>query len=74
MVDTWITYVKDQPTVIFCVSVEHAEKLAELLQARGVGAKAVSGAKPAERKAAMSGYEAGKVKVLWLPTMSTTTH
>ena len=43
IVDTWLDYVKDKRTVVFCASVKHAEQIAELFRAAGVAAIAVSG-------------------------------
>ena len=43
IVDTWMQYVKDKRTVVFCASVKHAEQIAELFRAQGIQAAAVSG-------------------------------
>jgi DNA or RNA helicases of superfamily II len=32
IVDTWLDYVKDKRTVVFCASVKHAEQIAELFR------------------------------------------
>lgn len=51
IVDTWLQYVRDKRTVVFCASVHHAEQIAELFRQAGVSAAAVSGGmKPAERR------------------------
>ena len=51
IVDTWLQYVRDKCTVVFCASVRHAEQIAELFRQAGVSAAAVSGGmKPAERR------------------------
>lgn len=51
IVDTWLQYVRDKRTVVFCASVRHAEQIAELFRQAGVSAAAVSGGmKPAERR------------------------
>ena len=51
IVDTWLQYVRDKRTVVFCASVRHAEQIAELFRQAGVSAVAVSGGmKPAERR------------------------
>ena len=51
IVDTWLQYVRDKRTVVFCASVRHAEQIAELFRQTGVSAAAVSGGmKPAERR------------------------
>ena len=43
IVDTWMEYVRDKRTVVFCASVKHAEQIAELFQKQGIRAAAVSG-------------------------------
>lgn len=51
IVDTWLQYVRDKRTVVFCASVRHAEQIAELFRQAGVSTAAVSGGmKPAERR------------------------
>jgi len=51
IVDTWLQYVKDKRTVVFCASVKHAEQIAQLFKEQGVNAAAVSGGmKKSERK------------------------
>ena len=51
IVDTWLQYVRDKRTVVFCASVRHAEQIAELFRQAGVPAVAVSGGmKPVERR------------------------
>lgn len=51
IVDTWLQYVRDKRTVVFCASVRHAEQIAELFRQAGVSAAAISGGmKPAERR------------------------
>ena len=43
IVDTFMEYVSDKRTVIFCASVKHAEEIASKIRERGVPAQAVSG-------------------------------
>ena len=51
IVDTWLQYVKDKRTVIFCASVRHAKEIAGRLHDVGVAAEAVSGEiKAADRR------------------------
>ena len=51
IVDTWLQYVREKRTVVFCASVRHAEQIAELFRQAGVSAAAVSGGmKPSERR------------------------
>lgn len=65
IVDTYREYVKDRPTVVFCMSVKHAQELAELFQAQGIDAHSVSGrTNPAERRRILEQYESGKIPVL----------
>lgn len=65
IVDTWLNYVKDKRTVVFCASVKHAEQIAELFKAQGVNSVAVSGGmKTSERKEQLAKFESGELKVL----------
>ena len=65
IVDTWMNYVKDKRTVIFCASRKHAEQIAEMLRERGAAAVAVDGSmKLAERNETTERFAAGKIKVL----------
>lgn len=65
IVNTYLEYVKDKSTVVFCTSVKHAEEVASLFRENGVDAKSVSGGTPKyERKSILEDYESGKLKVL----------
>lgn len=65
IVDTYCEYVKSRPTVVFCMSVRHAQEMAGLFQAKGIDARSISGStKPAERKRILEQYESGKIPVL----------
>ena len=65
IVDTWLDYVKDKRTVVFCASVKHAEQIAELFRAAGVAAIAVSGSmKTSERNEQLAKFASGEIKVL----------
>lgn len=65
IVNTWLNYVKDKRTVVFCASVKHAEQIAALFKEAGVEAVAVSGAmKTSERNEWLTKFAEGKVKVL----------
>ena len=65
IVDTYMDYVKDRRTVIFCASRKHAELIAGELLQRDVTALAVDGSmKLAERNEATERFAAGKIKVL----------
>lgn len=45
IVDTFMEYVSDKRTVIFCASVKHAEQIADMIRECGVNAVSVSGSK-----------------------------
>jgi len=65
IIETYLNYVKNKKTVIFCASVKHAEEIAGLLQEKGVNAKAVSGKMSSiERNKVLKEYEYGNVDVL----------
>ena len=65
IVSTWLDFVKDKRTVVFCASVKHAEHIAGLFRDAGIAASAVSGSmKPAERKEMLAKFAEGSVKVL----------
>jgi superfamily II DNA or RNA helicase len=65
IIDTYLDYVKDKKTVIFCASVFHAETVSELLKEKGVKAEAVSGTTNVKvRDKILKEYEQGEIKVL----------
>lgn len=65
IVDTWLNYVKDKRTVVFCASVKHAVQIAELFKKASVNAIAVSGSmKTSERNEWLAKFASGEVKVL----------
>lgn len=65
IVDTWLNYVKNKRTVVFCASVKHAEEIARLFRDSGVNAMAVSGSmKTSERNEWLAKFASGEVKVL----------
>jgi len=65
IIDTYIKFVKNKKTVIFCASVKHAQEIAALLLASGVKSQAVSGTlRDSERKQILNDYEYGDVEVL----------
>jgi superfamily II DNA or RNA helicase len=65
IVDTWIEYVKNRRTVVFCASVKHAEQVAQLFKDAGVSAIAVSGSmKTSERNEQLAKFANGDTKVL----------
>ncbi|MBR6557462.1 MAG: DEAD/DEAH box helicase [Clostridia bacterium] len=65
IVDTWLSYVKNKRTVVFCASVKHAEQIARLFQNAGIAALAVSGSmKTSERNEQLAKFASGDIKVL----------
>ncbi len=65
ILDTWLEYVGDKRTVVFCVSVKHAKEMARMFQEAGVSARAVSGTdKSSERSEALQLFADGELKVL----------
>lgn len=65
IVDTWLSYVKNKRTVVFCASVKHAEQIAKLFQDAGIDALAVSGSmKTSERNEQLAKFATGDIKVL----------
>lgn len=65
IVDTYLQYVKDKSTVVFCTSVSHADEVAALFRANGINAQSVSGnTSPTKRNAILKDYEQGRIPVL----------
>ena len=65
IVDTWMQYVHDKRTVVFCASVKHAEQIAEMFRERGIRAVAVSGGmKQSERKEFLDKFVSKEIQVL----------
>ncbi len=65
IVDTWEQYCQGKRTVVFCVSVRHARQMAELFQARGFEAAAVSGGMSrAEREDFQEKFRGGAISIL----------
>lgn len=65
IVDTWLNYVKNKRTVVFCASVKHAEQVAALFKDAGIEAVAVSGGmKTSERDEWLAKFADGKINVL----------
>lgn len=65
IIDTWLEYVKNKPTVVFCTSVTHADDVASAFQLKGVSAKSISGStNTKERKRILREYEDGLISVL----------
>lgn len=65
IVDTYINFVKNKKTVVFCASVKHAEEIASLFKENGIECEAVSGTmKTKERERILNRYEYGDINVL----------
>ena len=65
IVDTWLQYVRDKRTVVFCASVKHAEQIARLFCEQGVPAASVSGGmKQSERKEFQEKFVNHEIQVL----------
>ena len=65
IIDTYLQYVKNKKTVVFCASVKHAEEISRLFNENGVSCEAVSGnLNNTERTRILSEYENGSINVL----------
>ena len=65
IVDTWLQYVRDKRTVVFCASVKHAEQIARLFCEQGVPTASVSGGmKQSERKEFQEKFVNREIQVL----------
>ena len=65
IVDTWLQYVRNKRTVVFCASVKHAEQIAELFHNNGIKAASVSGGmKQSERKEFQDKFVNREIQVL----------
>ena len=65
IVDTWLQYVRDKRTVVFCASVKHAEQIAALFVEAGIRAAAVSGGmKQSERREFQDKFVSQEIQVL----------
>ncbi len=65
IVDTWLQYVRDKRTVVFCASVKHAEQIAGLFREAGIRAASVSGGmKQSERKEFQDKFVNREIQVL----------
>ena len=65
IVDTWMQYVRDKRTVVFCASVKHAEQIAGLFRDQNIKAAAVSGSmKKSERMEFQKQFVNREIQVL----------
>lgn len=66
LLETYLNYVRNKKTVVFCASVKHAEEIASLFKEVGVACAAVSGIlKSRTRDRILADYENGELQVLW---------
>ena len=65
IVDTYLQYVKNKKTVVFCASVKHAEEIAGMFRENDIECKAISRSlKMPERECILENYENGNINVL----------
>lgn len=65
IIKTYLEFVKNMKTVVFCASVNHAEDIANLFKENGIYAEAVSGSmNNKKRKEILNRYENGEINVL----------
>lgn len=65
IVGTWLQYVRDKRTVVFCASVKHAQQIAALFREQGISAAAVSGGmKQSERREFQDKFVNREIQVL----------
>ena len=65
IVDTWMEYVRDKRTVVFCASVKHAEQIADMFRNEDIKAAAVSGGmKKSERMEFQAKFVNREIQVL----------
>ncbi|MFZ3102681.1 MAG: DEAD/DEAH box helicase family protein [Desulfitobacteriaceae bacterium] len=65
LAETYLNYVKNKKTVVFCASVRHATEISELFKQQGIKSEAVSGSqKSMDRKRILEQYENGDTRVL----------
>jgi len=63
--ETYLNYVRDKKTVVFCASVHHAHEISILFKQKGINCEAVSGSmKSAERTRILDLYQNGDIQVL----------
>ena len=65
IVDTWLQYVRDKRTVVFCAFVKHAEQISAFFQETDIRAVSVSGGmKQSERKEFQDKFVSREIQVL----------
>ena len=65
IVSTWLDFVRDKRTVVFCASVKHAELIAGLFREAGIPAADVRGGmKTSERNEVLAKFASGELRVL----------
>ena len=65
IVDTWLQYARGKRTVVFCVSVKHAEQISKLFEeVGGAGSSGLRRMKQSERKEFQDKFVSKKIQVL----------
>ncbi len=65
IIDTYLQYVRNKKTVVFCASIKHAESISQLFKEHGIASEAVSGnLKNSVRTRILDEYENGSINVL----------
>ena len=65
IVETYLKFVKNKKTLIFCASVKHAMEIADLFKKHNINAESVSGSMDnIKRKKVLKDYEHGEIHVL----------
>lgn len=65
IVDTWLQYVRNKRTVVFCASIKHAEQIASMFCEASINAAVVSGSmKQSERKEFQERFVKQEIQVL----------
>jgi superfamily II DNA or RNA helicase len=65
IIDTYQKYCTEVKTLIFCINIEHAEKIANFLKEKGYSASSIHGQKtPSERRNILEKFKSGEIKVL----------
>jgi len=65
IIETYLKYISNRKTVVFCASVKHAEEISDIFTENGIISKAVSGTlSDSERRQILHDYENGSIDVL----------
>lgn len=66
IVDAWLVYAKDRPTIVFCIDMEHAQNMSAAFQAKGIEASFVVADEKIcpDRKARIKAFKRGEITVM----------